>query len=52
MPVPVEVIVTDQEFEALKKRIQETMILLDILQEQHRKETGKRYVISGPLEES
>ena len=46
-----KVIVTDQEFEGLKRKIQETEMLLIKLQQQHRKETGRDFVISGPLEE-
>ena len=43
---------TDEEFEALRRKIHETIILLIELQKLHREQRGQDYVISGPLNPS
>jgi hypothetical protein len=41
---------TDLEFAYLQKEIQETMLYLERLQRRHIQQTGRRYVISGPVD--
>ena len=52
VPVPGEASVTDEEFEALKRKIHKTMIDLIKLQKPYRQQTGRDYIINGPLPEA
>ena len=41
----------DKEFEQLRSTIQSLMLFLNDLQKLHREQTGKDFVISGPVDE-
>ena len=41
----------DKEFQQLRRQIHKKMVELLVLQRLHRNETGRDYVISGPLPE-
>ena len=40
---------TDAEFEELTREIHETMFRLESMQREYRRQTGRRYVPSGPI---